>query len=105
MVYSTKKAQPIAVTTYLSSSDDDSESNTQESSLSTAVKMHSNTWHVVLENVTIMTVRDNDLMDTNKFYVQQQLMSLDNNEMTQKKQAAKQKWARKAEKLEQEKEI
>jgi len=67
--------------------------------------MNSNTWHVVLENNTIMTVSDNDLRDTNKFYVQQQLMSLDNNEMTQMKQAVKQKWAHKAEKLEQEKEI
>jgi len=107
IVHSTKKAQAIAVTAYLSSSsqsDDNSESNTQETSPGIAVKMCTNKWHVVLENDTDMTVSDDELMDSNKYYVQK-LMSSDNDETMQKKQAAKQKRARKAEKLEQEKEI
>jgi len=106
LVYTTKKAEPIFLTAYLSSSksetDDDSTSEKQTSP-DTAIKKKTNEWHVYLENDQFMTATDEDLLDSNKFFVQRKC--LDNDETTKKKQSAKQKRARRAEKIEKEKTI
>jgi len=89
IVYSIKKAQPIAVAAYLPPS---SKSpfllhlslpssfiqvwqwlgvQHMRSPPGTAIKMCTNKWHVVLENGTVMTVSDDNLIDSNNFNVQQ----------------------------------
>ena len=52
-----------------------------------------------------MKITDEDLLDPNKFYVEHAWMRVDNDEASKKKQAAKQKRARKSEQKEQEKMI
>jgi len=56
----------------------------------TAVKSESNKWHVFLTN-KIMIAMDEDLMDANKYYVQQKWISLNDNrdEIKKRKQCAK----------------
>jgi len=105
-MYTTKKAEPIFLTAYLSSSksetDDDSASEKQTSP-GTAINKKTNEWHVYLENDQFMTATDEDLLDSNKIFVQQKC--LDNDETTKKNQSAKQKQACRAEKIEKEKTI
>jgi len=96
------------VTAYLSSSESESKHNSHTNTQScpgTAVKLSNNKWHVILDNAneTFMTVTDNDLLDSNQFMVQHISISLGNNEMTRKKQAAKQKQVQKVEKMQKEK--
>ena len=106
IVYSTKNMQPIAITAYLSSSElepeDKSVSETQSFD-GTAIKTGTNTWQVFVDNQPSMTVTDKDLLDTSKFFVQGNPMSAEDEAM--KKQSAKQKRARRAEKIEKEKTI
>ncbi len=103
IVSSTKKKESIFVTAYLSSSSD-SNSDSEITTSGTAVKVNANKWKIVLEDSdTVITAMDYDLMDTNKFLVEQKWMSLDSNETLKKKQSAKQKHACKAEKMEKEK--
>ncbi len=102
--------------TYLSTSESESDaensgSDTTSKASGTAVKVDANNWHVVLDgNKTMMATDDDlidhdDLIDPNKFYVERKWMSVDNNETSKKKQAAKQKRARQGEQKEQEKQI
>jgi len=94
------------LTAYLSLSksetDDDSTSDKQTSP-GTAIKKKTNEWHVYLENDQFMTATDEDLLDSNKFFVQRKC--LDNDKTTKKKQSAKQKRACRAENIEKEKTI
>jgi len=99
-VYSTKKKESIFVTAYLSSSSD-SNSDSEITASGTAVKVNANKWKVVIENHdTVITATDNDLINTNKFLVEQKWMSLDSDKTLKTEQSAKQKHACKAEKME-----
>jgi len=107
-VYSTAINQPIFVT-YLSSNPESSNESSEYDALSktsaTAVKLNSNKWHVCL-NDKVMTVTDEDLIDSSKFFVEQKWRSVDeNDEVNRKKQSAKQKRSQKAEQFEREKRI
>jgi len=85
LVYTTKKAEPIFLTAYLSSSEsdtDDDSASDKQTSPGTAIKKKTNEWHVYLENDQFMTATDEDLLDSNKFFVQQKC--LDNDETTTK---------------------
>jgi len=85
IIYSTTNMQPIAVTGYLSSSesetDDDESVSDMQSFDGTAVKTDTNTWLVVVKNQPPMMVTDDDLLDTNKFFVQGKWMSADDKAM------------------------
>jgi len=84
IVYSTKNMQPIAITAYLSSSEselDDESVSDMQSFDGTAVKTDTNTWLVVVKNQPPMMVTDDDLLDTNKFFVQGKWMSADDKAM------------------------
>ena len=107
-MYLTAINQPIFVT-YLSSDPESSNESSECDALSktsgTAVKLKSNKWHVCL-NDKVMTVTDEDLIDSSKFFVEQKWRSVDeNDEVNRKKQSAKQKRSRKAEQFEREKRI
>ncbi len=118
IVYSTKKLDPIFVT-YLSESESDentesAESDTTSKDLSktssktngTAVKVDTNKWKIHLDNNVSMTVTDEDLIDGNKFYIEQKWLRVDDkDDMKKKKQDAKRKRARKAEQVSKEKRI
>jgi len=105
--------------TYLSESEsneniESAESDTMSKDLSktssktkgTAVKVDTNKWKIHLDNNISMTAMDKDLIDGNKFYVEQKWLTVDNKDvMKKKKQDAKRKRARKAEQVNKEKRI
>jgi len=108
LVYSSKKMEPISVT-YLSTSESESGAENSDSDTAskagTAVKVDGNKWRVVFNNDISMTATDEDLLDPNKFYVERAWMRVDNDDMSKRKQAAKQKRVRQGEQKEQEKRI
>jgi len=103
IIRSTTLSEPIFVT-YLSS-DSESDNDSLKSATGTACKLDMNKWRVCLKNKVEMIVTDEELMDTNKFFVEQKWQSSDSDETMRKKQAAKQKRVRTDEKLQQEKNI
>jgi len=108
LVYSSKKMEPISVT-YLSTSESESGAENSDSDTAskagTAVKVDGNKWRVVFNNDISMTATDEDLLDPNKFYVERAWMRVDNDDMSKRKQAAKQKRVHQGEQKEQEKRI
>jgi len=95
--------------TYLSTSESESGAENSDSDTAskagTAVKVDGNKWRVVFNNDISMTATDEDLLDPNKFYVERAWMRVDNDDMSKRKQAAKQKRVRQGEQKEQEKRI
>ncbi len=82
-----------------------SEASKGSSKTGTAVKTLSDQWTIHFDGST-MTATDADLMDCNKFYVEQILMSVnETDDLKRKKKDAKCKRAHKAEQSEQEKQI
>jgi len=81
-------------------------SKTSSKTKGTAVKVDTNKWKIHLDNNISMTAMDKDLIDGNKFYVEQKWLTVDNKDvMKKKKQDAKRKRARKAEQVSKEKRI
>jgi len=89
IICSTQIFEPISVT-YLSS-ESKSDDNHIKSATGTAVKLDMNKWYVCLKNKVEMITMDEELMDTNKFSVQQKWTSSDSNKTPRKKQSARQK--------------
>ena len=88
IVCTTKVLEPIAVTYFsdqCKSDDDMSEASKGSSKTGNAVKTSSDQWTIHFEGLT-MTATDADLMDCNKFYVEQ-LMSVNETDDLKRKKA------------------
>jgi len=85
ILYSTKITEPISIT-YLSDSNDGISEASKGSSQTKgmAVKTSSNQWTIHFPDST-MTAMDTDLMDGNKFYVEQKLMTIGENDDMKKR--------------------
>jgi len=105
IVCTTKVLEPISVTYFsdqCNSNDNMSEASKGSSKTGTAVKTSTSQWTIHFDGST-MTATDADLMDCNKFYVEQIVEETD--DLKRKKKDAKRKRTRKAEQSEREKRI